>query len=78
MQCSTHVWSRDGKQNTSLEVQAVQVVELVVYDENGGGDDEVELKFDFQKQKKVDIKDVKVAKEVDDVDEALDGLDFDD
>ena len=78
VQCSTHVWSRDGKQNTSLEVQAVQVVELVVYDENGGGDDEVELKFDFKKQKKVDIKDVKVAKEVDDVDEALDGLDFDD
>jgi hypothetical protein len=78
VQCSAHVWSRDGKQNTSLELQAVQVVELVVYDENGGGDDEVELKFDFQKQKKVDIKDVKVAKEVDDVDEALDGLDFDD
>ena len=34
--------------------------------------------FDYEKQKKVDIKDVKVAAETDNVDVALDSLDFDD
>lgn len=88
IQCSAHVWTRDGKLNTSLELQAVQVVELVAY--NDSGDAEVELEFDFKKQKKVDIKDVKVpveadtpktakpTAEIDNIDDALDGLDFDD
>jgi hypothetical protein len=55
----------------------VQVVELVEYNESEGGDEFVPT-FDFKKQKKVDLKDVKVAEETDDVDDALDGLDFDD
>ena len=77
IQCSAHTWTRDGKTNTSLELQAVQVVELVEYNESEGGDEFVPT-FDFKKQKKVDLKDVKVAEETDDVDDALDGLDFDD
>jgi len=70
IQCSAHTWTRDGKQNTSLELQAE-------YNESEGGDEFVPT-FDFKKQKKVDLKDVKVAEETDDVDDALDGLDFDD
>ena len=77
IQCSAHTWSRDGKQNTSLELQAVQVVDLVEYVEGEGGDD-FEPTFEFKKQEKVAIKDVKVPVETDDVAEALDGLDFDD
>ena len=78
IQCPAHTWTRDGKQNTSLELQAVQVVELVEYNDEASGGDSFEPTFDFKKQKKVAIKDVKVAEETDDVDEALDGLDFDD
>jgi len=77
IQCSAHVWTRDGKTNTSLELQAVQVMELVEYVEGEGGDD-FEPTFDFKKQKKVDLKDVKVPVETDNIDDALDGLDFDD
>lgn len=77
IQCSAHTWSRDGKQNTSLELQAVQVVDLVEYVEGEGGDN-FEPTFEFKKQKKVAIKDVKVPVETDEVAEALDGLDFDD
>lgn len=77
IQCSAHVWTRDGKQNTSLELQAVQVVDLVEYVEGEGGDD-FEPTFEFKKQKKVAINDVKVPKEADDIGDALDGLDFDD
>ena len=77
IQCSAHVWTRDGKQNTSLELQAVQVVDLVEYVEGEGGDN-FEPTFDFKKQKKVAINDVKVPKEADDIGDALDGLDFDD
>lgn len=78
IQCSAHTWTRDGKTNTSLELQAVQVVELVEYNEDETSGDTFEPTFSFKKQKKVDIKDVKVAAETDDVDVALDSLDFDD
>ena len=75
---NAHTWTRDGKTNTSLELQAVQVVELIAYDEEESSGDTFEPTFSFKKQKKVDIKDVKVAAETDDVDVALDSLDFDD
>jgi len=78
IQCSAHTWTRDGKTNTSLELQAVQVVELVEYNEDETSGDTFEPTFSFKKQKKVDIKDVKVAAETDNVDVALDSLDFDD
>jgi|TARA_B110000211_G_scaffold137582_1_gene157367 hypothetical protein len=78
VQCSAHTWTRDGKTNTSLELQAVQVVELIAYDEEESSGDTFIPSFDYEKQKKVDIKDVKVAAETDDVDVALDSLDFDD
>ena len=78
IQCSAHTWTRDGKTNTSLELQAVQVVELVEYNEEEASGDAFEPTFAFKKQKKVDIKDVKVATETDNVDVALDSLDFDD
>jgi len=77
IQCSAHTWTRDGKQNTSLELQAVQVVELVEYNEDEAGDN-FEPDFKFKKQKKVDLKDVKVAEETDEIDASLDSLDFDD
>lgn len=70
VQCSTHTWTRDGKQNTSLELQAVQVVDLVEYNEDEAGGDNFEATFDFKKQKKVPLKEVKVE-------EDLDTLDFD-
>lgn len=56
IQCSTHTWSRDGKENTSLELQAVQILELVEYSEEGG--DDFVPTFDFKEQKKVALADV--------------------
>jgi len=57
IQCSAHTWSRDGKENTSLELQAIQVLELVEYKEDEGGDEFVPT-FDFAKQEKVALADV--------------------
>ncbi|MEO1944655.1 MAG: hypothetical protein ABGY11_10175 [Candidatus Thioglobus sp.] len=58
IQCSGHNWSRDGKENTSLELQAVQILELVEYREDQGTGEEFVPTFDFQKQEKVALADV--------------------
>ncbi len=50
IQCSAHTWSRDGKENTTLELQAVQILELVEYKKDEG----FVPTFDFQKKEQVD------------------------
>jgi hypothetical protein len=55
VQCSAHNWTRDGVQNTSLELQAVQVLDLVEFDEDGG---EFIPSFDTKPQEKVSLEKV--------------------
>ena len=64
IQCSSHTWSRDGKENTSLELQAVQVLELVAFESTSGGD-EFTPTFSFEKQKEVALADVPVESDED-------------
>ena len=66
IQCSSHTWSRDGKENTSLELQAVQVLELVAFESTGGGD-EFTPTFSFEKQKEVALADVPVEADDEDI-----------
>ena len=62
IQCSSHAWSRDGKDNVSLELQAVQVLELVEFETSG---DEFTPTFSFEKQKEVALTDVPVESDED-------------
>jgi hypothetical protein len=64
IQCSSHNWTRDGKTGITLELQAVQVLELVEFETSG---DEFTPSFSFEKQKEVALADVKVEADDEDI-----------